>query len=239
MRRFIILTLICLATTSPRAVSAIESSSASAVDVVTIPIDRITGPGYRALRALEPDLFVYRDSPEKWKEYSSPEGIKKAEDLASKSLALPIERAMGKMRPNKKGVADAGFAVQGEGRDSLQGIYNVLVKGQPPVDRFAAGQEISVVFFAPPSMPVQLDHVERKGVKVTIHYALIYGLTSLPWHLSIIPLGKLPAGEYHVEMARSSDKEQALNQREFPSVAPNTERQIICQPFSFVVTAEP
>jgi hypothetical protein len=206
-------------------------------DTVTIPLKEISGSNYRALRALEPELFIYRDTPEKIEKYSTPEGIKEAQTLSAKSVALPIERAMGKMRPVKDGMTDPGFAVAGEGRDSLSGIYDVLVKGEPPIERFPAGTAISVVFFAPPSLPIRLDRVERTDGKVTIRFMLISnGLPYSPWHLSIIPLGKLPAGNYHVEMIRSSEKERAFNHRGFPPIPPNRERQIICRPFSFVVS---
>jgi hypothetical protein len=205
--------------------------------ITTIPLDTITGSGYRALRALEPELFIFRDTPEKWNKYSTPDGIKEAEALAAKSLALPIERAMGKMRVSKDGMTDEGFAVQGEGRDSLQGIYDVLVKGDPPTKQFPSGTAISVVFFAPPSLPVRLDRVERSIGKITIRYMLLSdGQAHLPWHLSIIPLGKLPAGKYEADMVRSTEREQAFNQKGFPPIQPASESRVICRPFSFEVS---
>lgn len=228
-----------LTVASSQIIAAAEPPQKEA-DTVTIPPDKIIGPSHRALRALEPELFIYRDTPEKWSKYSTPEGIKEAERLAAKSLALPIERAMGKMRPGKDDMTDQGFAVLGEGRDSLQGIYDVLVKGAPPIEQFPIGTAISVVFFAPPSLPVRLDRVERTTDNITIRYVLLSnGQSYSPWHLSIIPLGKLPAGKYEVEMVRSSEKEKALNQRGFPPVPPGSERRIICRPFSFVVSEKP
>jgi len=204
--------------------------------ISTIPLDTISGSGYRALRALEPELFIYRDTPEKWKKYSTPEGMKEAKALAAKSLAYPIELAIGKLRPRKDGQADQGFAVRGEGRNSLPGIYDVFVKGAPPIQSFPTGTPISVVFFAPPSMPVRLNRVERTNGKITIRYMLLTSnLRTRPWHLSIIPLGKLPAGEYDVEMIRSHEREKEFNPPDFPPVPPNSERGIICQPFSFVI----
>lgn len=202
----------------------------------TVPRESISGSGYRALRALEPELFIYRDTPEKWKKYSTPEGMKEAKALAAKSLAYPIELAIGKLRPRKDGQADQGFAVRGEGRDALPGVYDVFVKGAQPSQTFATGTPISVVFFAPPSMPVRLDRVERTNHNITIRYMLLTSnLRTQPWHLSIIPLGKLPAGKYQVEMLRSHEREKESNLPEFPPVPPNSERGIICQPFSFVV----
>jgi hypothetical protein len=225
-----------LGSVTPLGVIADSASADDKALTTTIPRESISGSGYRALRALEPELFIYRDTPEKWKKYSTPEGIKEARALATKSLAYPIELAIGKLRPRKDGQADPGFAVRGEGRDALQGIYNVFVKGAQPSQTFPTGMPISVVFFAPRSIPVRIDRVERTNGKITIRYMLLSdGLPVLPWHLSIIPLGKLPTGEYDVEMLRSHEREKESNPPDFPPVPPNSERGIICQPFSFVV----
>lgn len=203
---------------------------------LTIPLDQIVGPGYRALRALEPELCINRDTPEKWGKYSTPDGIKEAEKLAAQSLALPIERAMGKMRPAKDGMPDRGFAVEGEGRAALQGIYDVLVKGEQPQLRFEARLPVSVIFYAVPSTPLRIESVTRQQNEISIRYALApQAATHLRWHLSIIPLGNLPTGKYEVTLSRSTDKEKALTPNGLNPLPSNAEDAIVCRPFSFEV----
>jgi len=221
-------------------VTALAEPPKVQTDAVTIPLDRVSGHGRHGLRELEPDLFVYRDTPEKWEKYSTLKGSREAQETAKKSLAIPIEHAMAKMRPSKDGVVGQGFAVRGEGRDSLQGVYSVLVRDERPDDRFLVGTKLSVVFFAVPSLPVCLDSIERSDNKVTIRYMLLpQGSTYLPWHLSLIPLGELPSGQYQVEMIRSVDKERELIPPGLPAMAPDAERQIVCRSFRFTVFSEP
>ena len=99
-------------------------------ETVTIPLDQISGSGTRGLRALEPELFVDRDTPGKWEKFSTPEGYEEMNQLAAKSLVLPIERAMRDMPSGKDTKVGSGFAVRGTGREAVQGIYDVLVKNR-------------------------------------------------------------------------------------------------------------
>lgn len=215
-------------------------------EVVEIPLERIRrgAPGSRQLRDLEPELFVYRDTPEKIARYSTREGRAELEEIVRRakeeSLVLAIEHAMSALSTGKSTKPAAGFAVKGIDRAALQGVYDVLVKGEEPTDLFRAGNDVSVVFFAYPVQPrVGLDRIELVDGKVRIHYMLLsHGSRSVSWYLALIPCGKLPPGQYRVEMVRSSAKEKEYNQREFPPVEAGAEVHIVCRPFSFTVRGQ-
>jgi len=207
---------------------------------VTIPLDQVSGIGPRGLRALEPDLLIYRDTPEKWEKYSTPEGIAEIKRLSAKSLVLPIEKAMQDLPRGKDATVGPGFAVRGSGRTALPGTYDVLVKGDKPEDRFPAGTEVSVVFYARSGPPLRFDRIERSGNAIEIRYMLIsQGLAYSRWHLSLIPLGKLPPGTYHVDMNRATENESSFNQRGFPPIKSGVETNYVCRPFSFSIIDNP
>lgn len=208
-------------------------------EVVEIPLDQVIGA--RGLRDLEPEFFIYRDTPEKVKYYSTPEGLdelKRILERAEKeSLVLPIERTMLKLPTGKNAKPGTGFAVRGRGKDALQGIYDVLVKGDRPTDEFPEGSEITIIFFARPAQPVVgLDRIEIHNGKIGINYELIARAEqSLRWTLALIPCGKLPAGTYDVEMIRSPDRKRGEEQNFFGSVRPGAENRIVCGAFTFKV----
>jgi hypothetical protein len=214
--------------------------------ILTIPRDqiRVGAAGSRELRNLEPEFFVYRDTPETIAKYSTPEGLKEFEKIyqsaIEKSLVYAIERAMRSMPKGKTAKAGLSFAVAGRDRAALQGIYNVLVKGEEPQRRFPAGTYVSVIFFTIPTQAgFRLDRVERVGNTIHIRYMLpSHGLTVVSWKLALIPLDELPPGEYHVETHRSSEMEKNFNQRGYSSYEPGVERRIVSGPFSYTVTEQ-
>lgn len=203
-------------------------------DAVTIPIDQII-QGRRGLRGLDPNSFVVRDTSEKWKQFSDSATIQKLKEVADKSKALQVERSMGRMRPIAGGMS-AGFAVSGRGPELLDGVHRVLVEGESPVNRMSADVDVSIVFYAAPSLPIQLDSVVRQKDRIAIRYALIPQASAyLPWHLSVIPLGKLPLGKYQVEMIRSTEKERALLPKGLSPAPVGSESPIVSGPFEFEV----
>ena len=70
------LAIVLLLLSGARAETANEDAK-----TVMIPLDqiRLGSPGSRQLRNLEPEFFVYRDTPEKIAAYSTPEGLKEIE----------------------------------------------------------------------------------------------------------------------------------------------------------------
>jgi hypothetical protein len=206
---------------------------------IMIPLNEIwtnASIGPKRLRDLEPDLLIYRDTPEKIKEYSTPEAIAEVRHRAAKeSLVLPIEHAMQSQPIGEK--VGPGFAVEGIGRESLRGIYDVLAKGEKPKESFTEDSDLSLVFFTSKKQPsVVLDQVTRKGNLIEIRYVLVQsGRGAMTWQFALIPLGKLSAGEYRVDIIRSREREDDYNRRGFPPVDPKREPFIVSGPFSFVV----
>lgn len=212
-----------------------------------IPLDQILfgGSGSREFRDLEPELMARLDTPEKIAKYSTPEGYKEFMRLIEKgrkeSLALAIERAMQSMPQGKDDEVGFGFAVEGQGRAALKGIYDVLVKGKERKQRFSDGKELSLVFYNRPMQAgIRLDSATRAGETFEIQYMLVsHGMQIVSWNLGLAPVGKLKPGDYRVEMVRCTQKEPEFNQRDFPPVGAGVESRYVSRPFSFVVDKEP
>jgi len=214
-------------------------------ETVVIPLDQIAGLGRKGLYALEPDLHIYRDTPENIEKYSDPKVLEEALRKAKQhSLVIPIERAMSALPIGKEVKPHAGFAVRGRDRAALPGVHRVLVLGEKPDDSFPLNTEVSLVFFTPlTGIICGLDRVVRKGNMFEIHYVLLHNrLTVARSKLVFIPCGKLPASEYQVQMIRSKSKEMELNRRDippdFPTVEAGIEDHIVCQSFSFKISSD-
>lgn len=225
---------------APGGATDTQANDNPAAKPVTIPIDEIwanEGREGRRLRDLEPDLFIYRDTPENIKKYSSPQALQEAVERSKQSLVIPIERAMARMRATEKAKPRHGFAVAGIGRDALQGVHDVLVEGHDPSEFFRTGCDITIVFFSLPGPGVTIDRVERKKQVISIYYVMHSGgKPAHTWNLSLVPVGKLSPGKYHVRMIRVPEKERR-HPAFFPPIEPGRERDVVCRPFSFVVAA--
>jgi hypothetical protein len=220
--------------------AALASSAMAAETTSQIPMDQIwsnSAPGARPLRALEPDIFVKRDTPEKIQKFSTPEARAAIRDRAKHSLVLQIERAMGKLPTSEDQKAKKGFAVSGLGKDALASVVSVIAKGRPPVNKFTSRENISVVFFSHPFQPaVELAQVERKKNSIVIKFKMIPNPhMTISWGLSLIPMGKLPTGEYRVHMVRIPEAKK-LNQETLYSVESKWEEVVVSRPFTFIVT---
>jgi hypothetical protein len=218
----------------------LKSESAS-VTTRSIPIDSIWyygSVGEMSLRRLEPDLLVFRDTPENIKKYSSPEALKEQREKAKRSLVLKIEKALrGLPIADPKITPAPGFVVQGTGREALQGIVNVLVEKKKPEGEFSSKDELSLVFFIHPTgVGTGIESVEVEGNSINITYFLTSNSTLLSNpRLYLIPLGELPAGKYTVNMARPAN-EASRNQPGFPPIPAGVEKYTVCRPFDFVVS---
>jgi hypothetical protein len=218
-----------------RAVADEPCNSKKSVDQI-IPFNQIVFATSREFHDLEPELFEYRDTPEKIAKYSTPDGLKEFERIIQRakkeSIGLAIERASREM--DRVG---PGFAVEGQGRPALKGIYDVVVNGKEPQQHFPTGKELSIVFYSRPMQPgVRLENVSRTGEHFEIRYLLIsHGNLSIAPCLALIPVGKLPSGKYRVDMKRCLENEAKFSERGFPPVEVGWEKDYVCQPFSFVV----
>lgn len=212
---------------------------------VTIPLEHIWGHD-RSLRELEPELFIKRDTPEKRAEYSTPEKLQEIRDKAESSLAYQIEQAMRDEVMNKNENENQkfqeqkpapGFAVVGRDSEALSGIHEVVVGGKDPQRKFSHKDVISLVFFTlNTGVCPRLIDAERVGTTINLYYVLpSNGRLGIRPCLYVIPVNKLPPGEYEVNPVRAHEVEPKYNGQGFESYEKGVEQSFVCQPFQFVV----
>lgn len=118
------------------------------------------------------------------------------------SPELSDDLAVWLMRQSTKG-RNAGkcFLVPGEGKAALQGAVDVLMGGEKRPTKLA-GQEASLVFYSY-SAPgvVTIYSIEREKQEITVRFKVTTHDEALSTtHFALIPLGKLPAGKFEVEI---------------------------------------
>lgn len=147
------------------------------------------------------------------------------------SMVLDIRRAIGFPTKDK---AKPGFAVEGTGPDALREAHAVFVKDKKPRDTFSGRDEVSVVFFAYETRPyVHLQKVELQGNNINVYYQFVYHETEeVTRYIALIPLGKLPAGKYRVNINRSPKEKYGGSQPLSDEIA----ARIVCRSFSFTVS---
>jgi hypothetical protein len=157
----------------------------------TIPLDKIWAyemPGTRDIRGLD---TVSKTEP-------------------AKGLVGPIVRSwmmrFESLRPEEiksKSWARSGFVVPGSGHAALQAAYAIFVRGEKARTSFLPDEEITIVFFSePPSKyRVIFQQIQRKGNEIEIRYQLEPSISGRNFdNFALIPLGRLSAGKYCVEM---------------------------------------
>ncbi len=181
-------------------------------EVVTIPLDQIWAYNMPGTKRLE-----------------------KVEDRRSAKELREIRTSLSTTQL-KRGMARAGFVVVGEGIGAVQGAHAVLVEGKKAPQQLPADTEISLVFFSCQfGRYVQLQKVVRDDNVIEVQYQFIpHKSKEVTQHFALIPLGKMVPGNMRVKIT------QVPMAREFVSagwqpVQPDTERRIVCQPFSFDV----
>jgi hypothetical protein len=138
--------------------------------------------------------------------------------------------------PTRASLAGPGFAVIGTEADSLRQAANKLIqRPRRGRERFLSGSSMTVVFFAHPTAGyVHLHAVEVAGTDVTIKYRIVPHRTKeSTTHFALIPLGKLPAGEYRVRMVLLPPPEEA-GKRARP-FDPGIAARDVCGDFTFLV----
>ncbi len=186
-------------------------------------------------------------------------------DVEFEQGCLPLLEEIGQalqLSSPRKEDAPPGFAVDGTNLslEAVRQIHAVLVEKQPPRQSFQAGSEITLVFFSYQSNPyTQLHRVDRVGNRVEIRYRFVWskGLGARPTgFFSLIQLGKLEAGEYHVNIVKSALERKVIS----PDYVPETRmqkiivqdiknlkcepisrkeaRKMVCNSFSFTVEEE-
>jgi hypothetical protein len=96
------------------------------------------------------------------------------------------------------------FVVEGVGRDALDEVYEILAGGQPVVDQFDVGTELSVVFFtAAIGASVSIESIEHRESEVVIEYRFQqHWADDSSVHLALIPMPPMPTGQGSIRVTR-------------------------------------
>lgn len=129
----------------------------------------------------------------------------------------------------------ASFIVQGRPEDALRQFYRIRVGGEKPA-KLSTTDDVWVAFFSYQlGVYVHLDKVERSGARVTVRWRPVYhDEQQLTNHLALIPLGKLPAGEYEVQIVQAPPLD---SQRDFFQKTSDLTKYV-SRSFKFVISAE-
>jgi hypothetical protein len=237
-RGLVFVALLVLSTSGSHSSLADEAAKRdTGSQTVTIPLERIWAeymPGTRDILTLEPEVFSSEASRQPPDVQARRARDSMINQIARKSEPGPVEKDGPAIMPRPR----PAFAVLGTGRKALEAAARVFAQNQKPRQLFPAGREISVIFFSyRGGSRVQLVKVEREGQTIRIHYRFFDdGLMASTSHLALIPLGKLPVGKYEVEIVQSpmgSRFRQAAGQ-----IMKDWGDRLVCQPFSFSVTAQ-
>jgi hypothetical protein len=129
-----------------------------------------------------------------------------------------------------------GFVVDKTDFEAMREAQRVIVDKKMPQSSFAAGTELIVVFFTTEMNDyLQLEPAQIAGKTISISFRIITNETEDgSSYLAFIPLGKLPNGEYHVNMVDRSDEQKFANAGRRLYEEERIRREI-CNPFSFTV----
>lgn len=135
--------------------------------------------------------------------------------------------------------AKPAFAVQGKGLDALREAHVVIVDKKKSRDTFAAGSDVSVVFFAHETRSyVHMHKVERQGNNVNVSWRFVpHETEDMTRHVALIPLGKLPSGKYRVNIIRSAMPQKYIDLG-FRPTSEEVARRVVCGSFSFSVSEQ-
>lgn len=163
--------------------------------------------------------------------------INELEKSAAKQGGTLVNDIGGTLRFLGKGkTTGKGFAVSGTEKEALKNAYVVLVDKKQPRQTLPSSANIWLVFFSHSfGQFVHLANVERRDRTIKIEYRLVpHATKQLTAHFALIPLGKLPAGKYTVDIVRLPLEQKYVDQG-FKAVDSQLNNRVVCQPFSFEV----
>lgn len=229
-----------------------ERTDAVAADTktITIPLDEIWAldmPGTRDINEL---FGPYPDKPH----------LRTKQALHEKRrwqrLLVSIQKRLAhKKQPDKK--AKASFAIVAEGHRNVIALAGEeLGRGEPIFgdpsgmvslrlyrdgNSFFSSSKLRIVFFSYASKyRVELVRVERQGTVIDVCYRFApHDQVDLKGALALIPVSKLPVGEYHVQFSQLPMEQIYLDTSTIEPVSDEQASRIVCQPFSFQVWDPP
>jgi hypothetical protein len=166
-----------------------------AEDSVEIPLSEVWSIGFRETKQaahLEPEFFGRRED---------------RQGSHFNSMIFQISRTLSREKHSDTAMR-SGFAVLGEGREALEQIYAILVKGKTYQERFPQSSNVSAVFLTRQIGFMHLTKIERVGSIFTINYCREPTASNpiISPKVAIIPLGELAPGTYRVEILGYSKK---------------------------------
>jgi hypothetical protein len=131
------------------------------------------------------------------------------------------------------------FAAMGSASDALKEASEILSESQPRHEILPADKDLSLVFYAySTSRYLRLDRVSRQGNQILIEYHYeAHNTLNMSTHFALIPLGKLAVGEFHIEIKQLPGTGPSWGP-EFPPIAPEKIRQLICDSTTFQVVIQ-
>ena len=136
-------------------------------------------------------------------------------------------------------MGEVRLAVAGSGRATLQAAHAIFVGGQKPRDKFSSDEDVSIVFrTSGAAYRIRLQQIHRKGNEIEIRYQLDPSVDKRYFdNFALIPLGKLAAGKYCVEMRQIPHEPTPVETKYgFKPLDEEWSRNFLCKPFSFSVT---
>jgi len=199
---------------------------------IEIPLNKIWGyqmPGTLDIETLEPDHF-------------GPAARQRLEqnptDLYNSSLSHQIYMAIG-CQVDKKQPIGPGFAVAGTGHEALAAVKKIMEQDQISPQIFPVGTEVSLFFFTRDCWPLKLKNVAMLDNTISIRYqhvphALNRAYATVSYrYFALIPLGKLPVGNYAVDMVQTTERK--YTGQGFETVGKEVGEKRVCKSFAFVI----
>jgi hypothetical protein len=189
-----------------------------------VPLERIWAwdmPGTRDIRELEPEYF------------ERPIQTEAQVKLAERSLTSQILQPLSK-RADKQ--PKSAFVVKGVGYDALKNAHAVLAGAKEPTNSLTSHDEATLVFFSHiAGTYVHLNKITRQRDRIEIRYELVPHIDAeLTYHVALIPMGKLPHGQYKVRVFSAPLDEKYADWIE-KSALTELASHSVCKPFDFVV----
>jgi hypothetical protein len=145
-----------------------------------------------------------------------------------------IRAALAKRPPGEE--ASPGFVIPAEADSRILMAVFAHLRGKPnPFQSSFREGEFTLVFFSHPlSYYTRLREVKREADKIIVRYQFEpHTKPEATAHFALIPLGKLPGGEYHVDY-QQIPLDQKYREMGFEPIEPEA-RQIVPRDFSFKI----
>ncbi|BBO33404.1 hypothetical protein [Lacipirellula parvula] len=129
-----------------------------------------------------------------------------------------------------------GFVVAGTGIDSLKALTQALQNSTGKRDAFTTEEELNIVFYALEyGSDVHLTNITRDKSEITLSYRFApHFEANVSSNLAVIPLGKMPQGNYSVKLARQP-LERKYQTLKVKNPSKKEASRVVCKPFRFTV----